>query len=234
MTEKQISMLAWHSCGRPLRRPSSEEVNYKMIRTLAIVCLCTCSLLGSQELPEVLYPDASIYGFVTDETGGSLPNYVRVRLQRSDGWQAETTTDGSGRYAFKCLADGLYSLKFEADGFYVHSVEGIRFRLPDDHRIDEVMYVNWPPIDFAPDPRVNVQVLSSDGAPIPDATVRLDQPEFGVTHPTDHCGNALFFVPPGEHSLTIAKPGYAKETRTIIVEHSPVQLEVRLSAATGE
>lgn len=85
---------------------------------------------------------ASIYGTVSDETGGTLPGVTVIMtspaLQRP---QLVTTTDNNGGYRFPDLPIGTYRLSYEVSGFGTVAREGIRLTAGFTARIDIKMPV---------------------------------------------------------------------------------------------
>lgn len=109
--------------------------------TVALVALVASLAVPNAALAQAV-GSASIYGTVTDETGGSLPGVTVTMtspaLQRP---QVTTVTADDGGYRFPDLPIGAYRLQYELSGFGTMVREGIQLTAGFTARIDIKMPV---------------------------------------------------------------------------------------------
>ncbi len=95
--------------------------------------------------------------------------------------------------------------------------------VPRDFRVDAAgsWIVRWP------DTSLRIHAVDEAGAPIPDASVRLDDPV--VTSETTGAGALLLGIPPGTHEVLVAADGYLAKILTLtLAEGDPREVRVQL------
>jgi hypothetical protein len=86
--------------------------------------------------------DASIYGLVTDESGGVLPGVsVSVRSPALQTRERVVITDGSGEYRVTPLPIGTYEVEYTLSGFRTVSRQAVRLSVGFAARLDVTMSV---------------------------------------------------------------------------------------------
>jgi outer membrane receptor protein involved in Fe transport len=79
---------------------------------------------------------ASVYGTITDTSGGVLPGVAVTATSTLTNATHTTRTDGMGAYTLPQLPIGSYSVRAELDGFTSVSREGIALSLNRNARVD--------------------------------------------------------------------------------------------------
>ena len=109
----------------------------RWIRTLV---LGAALVLAAQPIDaQVLY--GSLLGKVQDTSRAVLPGATVTVTNRDTGLQRETTTDGSGSYAFQDLQPGIYDLQVTLSGFKSYVKAALRVTLNTVARADVQMEV---------------------------------------------------------------------------------------------
>src|SRR5216683_3708655 len=83
----------------------------------------------------------SIYGTVSDSTGGRVPNAKIVIIDDNKGNQYEVSTNEDGNYSKDRLIPGSYTLSVEAPGFAKAVNKGIQVSVDSSVRFDLSMQV---------------------------------------------------------------------------------------------
>ena len=99
----------------------------KMRATVAILALAALAwawLPGRQACGQTT--TGSIYGAVTDQSGGVIPNADITVTNTQTGETHKTRSDGSGNYIFPALAPGDYTVAAQVAGFRTETQNGIR------------------------------------------------------------------------------------------------------------
>ncbi len=98
------------------------------LRLGALVVILAGLLLGSPLHAQVT---ATINGTVTDPTGGVVPNAKVVLTNEATQEKRESTTNGSGFFAYPSLNPGSYSIMIDAPGFKSIEQHGITLNAGD-------------------------------------------------------------------------------------------------------
>ncbi len=78
----------------------------------------------------------TVFGVVTDSTGGVLPGATVVATEEETGVSRETTTDTQGRFEFTLLPIGRYTVRISLQGFGASESNGIRLETQQNREID--------------------------------------------------------------------------------------------------
>lgn len=157
----------------------------------------------------------SVTGFVTRQ--GHPAARVRVYLGGDAVFEPRVTeTDGAGRFAFPGLGPGTYALRAEL-GELVSPVAS-------DVGVGTSSQLRQVDLALAPAGTVHGRVVDDRGAPLSDATVRIDLiPATGLWPPLETDGAGAWTSPPlpaGKYLLRARRPGFTAR-RTAIVEVTP-------------
>lgn len=115
---------------------------------------------------QVLY--GSLVGSIADQSGAVLPGATVTVTNRDTGLQRETTTDGSGAYAFQDLQGGAYEVRVVLSGFKTHVKAGVVIALNSVAREDVQLEVGGATetVTVTASPRLQTQRA--------DVTARID------------------------------------------------------------
>ena len=91
---------------------------FRLLALVAVVALCTSSLLAQQTL-------GGITGEVTDSSGSVIPNADVTIVGEQTGLTRTVKSNGTGEYLFVNLPIGTYTLTYTAEGFEVQSTPHI-------------------------------------------------------------------------------------------------------------
>ena len=69
--------------------------------------------------------NSEIAGTVTDQTGAAVPGAVLTLTQKETGYVYNSTSNGTGSYAFSGLNVGTFDLKATAKGFESYLKSGL-------------------------------------------------------------------------------------------------------------
>jgi len=91
-------------------------------------------LLGAQG-------NVTIFGTVTDPTGGAIPGVKITATNKDTGISRETSTGPTGDYVLSQLAIGTYTVKAEAAGFKTFVQDNIQTQVDENRRVNITMAV---------------------------------------------------------------------------------------------
>jgi hypothetical protein len=69
--------------------------------------------------------NSEIVGTITDQTGAAVPGATLALTQKETGYVYNTTSNGTGGYAFSALNVGIFDLKVTAKGFETYTATGL-------------------------------------------------------------------------------------------------------------
>nr|MBP7149744.1 carboxypeptidase regulatory-like domain-containing protein [Acidobacteriota bacterium] len=204
-----VNAAGWQPHAREVEVPAGEDVT-----GVAVVLEPGAVVEGRVVGPDGAPVSGAQVGPVAGRQGGPGPR-LRGAVQ----------TDGDGRYRLEELLPGPASIEAEKQGFG-RAVRDIELRTG----------ANELDLQFEGGPPVSGVVLDPDGAPVPNADVRLNvagQPWGGPTASTAADGTFRFErVAPGEYELDAAARGFAPsrgEVRVQVESEAVSGLEVRLA-----
>ena len=99
------------------------------VARIARVILVGTSLILAAQVAQAQVLYGSLVGEVQDSSRAVLPGAAVTATNSDTGLQRETTTDGSGSYAFRDLQPGTYDLKVILSGFKSYVKAGVEVRL---------------------------------------------------------------------------------------------------------
>ena len=73
---------------------------------------------------------------VVKDASGAVVSGAKITLTSTAGVQRETTSDGTGHYAFSLLPPGSYRLETEKAGFSKATAEGVVVRITEMTTLD--------------------------------------------------------------------------------------------------
>lgn len=97
----------------------------------ALLTLFTFSLIAQTNAT-----DAALDGYVTDPSGGAVPNALVSATSPATNQVWESRTDGAGYYRFPLLRIGKYNLRAQASNFALYLQEGISLSVGRQVRIN--------------------------------------------------------------------------------------------------
>jgi protocatechuate 3,4-dioxygenase beta subunit len=193
---------------------------------------------------ELMIPDTSVSGMVTDVATGAPLEGVQVRARPRDGQRpagGTTTTLASGRYRLEGLTPGEYDLLFRQRGYGMAVLEELDLDQGDALSDRDVTLAEAVPVPL--------DVVDDRGRPIGGAwamtAVRgsIGGQELGLVGEDGRM--TIDVLPPGDHEICVWAPGYAPHVTTVTVppldggafraELSPgAPVEIRVAGASGE
>lgn len=152
--------------------------------------------------------------YITNRTPiASVP--VSVTSQKLIGvgvskYQSSITTNGSGKYALSNMEWGAYTINEQSSSYTASEVcPNSPYALPPNADVDLIISL-VPTVSYP----IRVVVKASDGTPIKDATVKLENGAYSELLQSSTCGQVLFNPPAAgtAYDLTVTKTGYTTVT----------------------
>src|SRR5437867_5551356 len=110
-----------------------EDADMKVSRAFPALCLL---LALSGGVASAQSRSGTIFGIITDSTGGVLPGAAVVATEEDTNVSRETTSDGQGRFEFTLLPIGRYTIRISLQGFGQSESKGIRLETQQNRELD--------------------------------------------------------------------------------------------------
>ena len=99
-----------------------------------LLAVCLAAVMTVNGFGQQVY--GSIYGTVTDASGGAIPNAKVTITDQTKDTKFETTTNGQGNYNKGQLIPGTYSVEVEAQGFRKTATKDVTVNVDQSARVD--------------------------------------------------------------------------------------------------
>jgi hypothetical protein len=99
-----------------------------------LLAVCLAAFMAVNGLGQQVY--GSIYGTVTDASGGAIPNAKVSITDQSKDTKFEVTTNGQGNYNKGQLIPGTYTVEVEAQGFRKTATKDVTVNVDQSARVD--------------------------------------------------------------------------------------------------
>src|ERR1039458_6636237 len=114
---------------------------YRSARAAALLVILVLGMLPLKAHAQSNATDAAIDGYVSDATGGALPDAHVVARNLATNVTAETLSDGSGYYRFPILKVGKYEVTVKKEGYSDLTQTGITLQVGNQVRVDAQLKV---------------------------------------------------------------------------------------------